>query len=117
MPLVTDVAFASTNSTLVTDDAWTSLVGGPIPVVGLGFVVQFQGYVLGLSEDSTVRFVLDGTEIVKAPPEFPLLYMQTLAVGPHTVDYQARVTEDDEQEQAGPRGFSVIDLGLPVAVP
>lgn len=117
MALLTDVAFASTNSSLVTDDAWVSLVGGPITVIGTGFVVQLQGYVLGLTEDSSVRFVIDGTEVVKAPPEFPLMYMQTLTLGPHTVDYQARVTEDSEQEQAGPRGFSVIDLGLPVVLP
>jgi hypothetical protein len=117
MPLVTDVAYASTNSTLVTDDAWVSLVGGPLPVVGLGFVVQLQGYVLGLSEDSSVRFVIDGTEVVKAPPEFPLTYMQLLTIGPHTVDYQARVTEDEEQEQAGPRGFSVVDLGPDLVLP
>lgn len=117
MPLVTDVAIASTSSSLVTDDAWVSLVGGPLPVIGLGFVVQLQGYVLGLSEDSTVRFVIDGTEVVKAPPEFPLLYMQTLTIGPHTVDYQARAGEDCENEQAGPRGFSVVDLGPDLVLP
>lgn len=117
MPLVTDVAYASTNSTLVVDDTWVSLVGGPLPVVGLGFVVQLQGYVLGLSEESTVRFVIDGTEVVKAPPEFPLLYLQTLAVGAHTVDYQARAGEECESEQAGPRGFSVVDLGPDLILP
>lgn len=117
MPLLTDVAFASTNSSLVTDDTWVSLVGGPLPVVGLGFVVQLQGYVLGLSEEATVRFVIDGTEVVKAPPEFPLLYMQTLTVGAHTMDYQARTSEDCETEQAGPRGFSVVDLGPDLILP
>jgi|SRR6185437_2931438 hypothetical protein len=112
MALLTDVAFASTTSTLVTDDAWVSLVGGPLTITGLGFVVQLQGYVLGLGEDAWVRFVIDGTEVVKAPTEYGLIYMQLLSIGAHAVDYQARVSEGTEMQQAGPRGFSVVDLGL-----
>ena len=110
MPVVADVAFASTNSSTITDDTWVSLVGGPLSVMGLGNVIQMSGYVLNLHQHDRVRFVIDGTEVVKAPPEFPLMYNQVLTIGTHTVDFQARSLS--ESEVAGPRGFTVLDLGL-----
>jgi hypothetical protein len=115
MALVTDIAFTSTLSSMVMDDVWTSLVGGPLTVNGLGFVAQLQGYVLGLGEGARIRFVIDGTEVVKASPLFGLTYMQLLPVGTHTVDFQAIGSGDgDEPDQAGPRGLSVVDLGVVV---
>ena len=110
MPIGIDVAFASTSSSLVTDDTWVSLVGGPLTVIGLGFKKTLQAYVLGMEEHTMVRFVIDGTEVVKAPPEFPLFYVYSFAIGTHTVDFQAK--SEDETEQAGPRGFTVMDTGI-----
>src|ERR1044071_358018 len=104
MPVVVDVAYASTADTTVTDDAWTSLVGGPHPVVGLGNVVTILGYVLGLDDDDAdIRFVVDGTEVAKGSPTAPLMYNQLLSIGAHTIDFQALATEDHDVT-AGPRG-------------
>lgn len=114
MPLTTHVAYSSTNSTFVPSDTWVSLVGGPTPIVGLGFNLQLQGYVLNLSGQDRLRFVIDGMEVVKAPPEYGLLYITQPLLGPHTVDFQAIAGASEDQVQAGPRGFSVIDLGIVV---
>jgi len=114
MALTTHVAFSSTSSTFVPSDTWTSLVGGPLTIIGLGFPLQLQGYVLNMSERDRLRFVIDGLEVVKAPPEYGLIYVTQPMTGPHTVDFQAIAGASEDQVQAGPRGFSVIDLGIVV---
>jgi hypothetical protein len=114
VPLTTHVAFSSTNSTFVPSDTWVSLIGGPASIIGLSFPLQLQGYVLNLTENDRLRFVIDGMEVVKAPPEYGLLYITQPLLGPHTVDFQAIAGPSEDQVQAGPRGFTAIDLGLVV---
>lgn len=110
MAVLTMVAFESLADTTLDDDNWTSLVGGPQTVVGTGTVVTILGYVLNLDEhDARIRFVIDGTEVVKGSPGSPLMYNALLAVGTHTIDFQGIATED-ETTIAGPRGLTVLNL-------
>ena len=109
--LVVDLAFASTADSTVSDDTWTSLLGGPKTITGLGFNVQILGYVLNLdSSNVDIRIVVDGTEVVKGSPDAPLMYVINLGIGTHTVDFQAKA--HDENPTAGPRGLTVLDLGV-----
>lgn len=110
MAVTVDLAYTSASDSTVSDDTWTSLVGGPHTVLGLGNVVMILGYVLGLGDDEAdVRLIIDGTEVVKGSPASPLMYNQVLAPGTHNVDFQAMATQDHDVV-AGPRGLSILDL-------
>lgn len=110
MPVIIDHALSVTNDLTINDDVWQSIVGGPQTVLGLGFVVQIQGYALNLDPEDRIRFVVDGTEVVKGSPSAPLMYNVLMSVGTHTVDFQAMSHE--ETEVVGPRGLTIIDTGV-----
>jgi len=119
MALLLGGAFTTTLTTTITDDAWTSLIGGPTQVLGLtvgpiATLVELKGYVLNLAkEDGRIRIVVDGVEVAQGSPENPLMYIAsfpTTVAALHTVDFQARATECAEVAFCGPTGFSIIDL-------
>lgn len=112
MAVVTDFAFVSTDNITLTDSGWQSLIGGGTNVVGADSVVTLTGYVLDLADSvGTVRFVVNGVEVVQGSPEDVLVYMLELETGVnYLIDFQADVT-NHETVTAGARGFTIVDMG------